>query len=79
VIKEGDFENESQFNDTKLRAIRKPAFDISFTPRKNMKVAMEGALQDIGMLDMGASYQVNAILQPRAMDNQAEPWILTWK
>jgi hypothetical protein len=31
------------------------------------------------MLDMGASYEVKATLQPRAMSDQTEPWIFTGK
>jgi hypothetical protein len=31
------------------------------------------------MLDMGAPYEVKATLQPRAMEKQAEPWILMGK
>jgi hypothetical protein len=31
------------------------------------------------MLDMGASYEVKATLQPRATSDQTEPWILTGK
>jgi hypothetical protein len=31
------------------------------------------------MLDMGASYEVKTTLQPRAMGDQTEPWILTGK
>jgi hypothetical protein len=79
AIKEGNFENKSEFNDIKLRATRKPAFSKSFTPRKKVKFAMGGAIEGVGMLDMGASYEVKATLQPRAMENQAEPWILTGK
>jgi hypothetical protein len=31
------------------------------------------------MLDMGASYEVKATLQPRTMGDQTEPWILEGK
>jgi hypothetical protein len=79
AIKEGNFENESEFNEIKLRATREPAFSKSFTPRKKVKFVMGGAIEDAGMLDMGASYDVKATLQPLAMEDQAEPWILTGK
>jgi hypothetical protein len=79
AINEGNFENESEFNEIKLRATRKPAFSKSFTPRKKVKFVMGGAIEEVGMLDMGASYDVNATLQPRAMEDQTEPWILTGK
>jgi hypothetical protein len=80
AIKEGNFENESELNEIKLRATtRKPAFSKSFTPRKKVKFAMGGAIEDVIMLDMGASYDVKATLQPRVMENQAEPWILMGK
>jgi hypothetical protein len=29
------------------------------------------------MLGMGASYDVKTTLQPRAMENRSEPWIIT--
>jgi hypothetical protein len=84
AIKEGNFENEPEFNEIKLRAARKPAFSKSFTPRKKVKFVMGGAIEDVGMLDMGASdmgasCEVKATLQPRAMGYQTEPWILTGK
>jgi hypothetical protein len=79
AINEGNFENESEFNEIKLRATRKPAFSKSFTPRKKVKFAMGGAIEDVGMLDMGASYDVKATFQPSAMEDQTEPWILTGK
>jgi hypothetical protein len=44
-----------------------------------VKFAMGGAIEDAGMLDMGASCDVKATFQPRVMENQAEPWILTGK
>jgi hypothetical protein len=44
AIKEGDFENESKFNEIKLRAARKPAFRKSFTPRKKVKFVMGGVM-----------------------------------
>jgi hypothetical protein len=72
VIKEGNFENESEFNEIKLRATRKPAFRKSFAPRKKVKFVMGGAIEDVGMLNMGASYDVKANLQPRAMEDQTE-------
>jgi hypothetical protein len=62
-----------------LQATQKPAFSKSFTPRKKVKFVMGGAIEDVGMLDMGASYDVKATLQPRAMEDQTEPWILTGK
>jgi hypothetical protein len=34
---------------------------------------------DVGMLDMDASYEVKATLQPRDMENQEEQWVLTGK
>jgi hypothetical protein len=40
---------------------------------------MGGAIEDVGMLDMGASYDVKDTLQPRAMEDRIEPWILTGK
>jgi hypothetical protein len=40
---------------------------------------MGGTIEDVGMLYRGAPYEVKATLQPRAMENQAEPWILTGK
>jgi hypothetical protein len=40
---------------------------------------MGDAIEDAGMLDMGASYEVKANVKPRAMENQAEPLILTGK
>jgi hypothetical protein len=79
AINEGNFENESEFNKIKLRSTRKPAFSKSFTPRKKVKFVMGGAIEDVGMLDMGASYVVKATLQPRAIEDQTEPWILTGK
>jgi hypothetical protein len=79
AIKEGNFENESESNEIKLRATRKPFFGKSFTPRKKVKFVMGGAIEDVGMLDMGASYDIKATLQPHAMENKAEPWILTGK
>jgi hypothetical protein len=42
AIKEGNFENESDFNKIKLRAARKPAFRKSFTPNKKVKFVMGG-------------------------------------
>jgi hypothetical protein len=78
-IKEGNFEKESEFNEIKLQTMRKPAFSKSFTPRKKVIFVMGGAIEDAGMLAMGASYDVKATLQPRVMENQAEPWILTGK
>jgi hypothetical protein len=68
-IKEGHFENKSEFNEIKLRATRKPVLSKSFSPRKKVKFAMGGAIEDAGMLGMGASYDVKATLQPRAMEN----------
>jgi hypothetical protein len=62
-----------------LRATLKPAFIRSFTLRKKVNFAMGGAIEDVGMLDMGASYDVKATVQPRAMENQEEPWIITKK
>jgi hypothetical protein len=79
AIKEGNFENESESSEIKLRATRKPAFRKSFTTRKKVKFAMGGAIEDVGMLGMGAPYEVKATLQPRAMENQTEPWIITGK
>jgi hypothetical protein len=79
AIKEGNLENESEFNQIKLRAARKPAFSKSFTPRKKVKFVTGGAIEDVGMLDMGASYEVKATLQPLAMGDQTGPWILTGK
>jgi hypothetical protein len=79
AIKEGDFENESEFNEIKLRATRKPDFSKSFTPHKKVKFVMGGAVEDVGMLDMGASYDIKATFQPRDMENQVEPWVLTGK
>jgi hypothetical protein len=79
AIKEGNFENESEFNEIKLRAARKPAFSKSFTPSKKVKFVMGGAIEDVGMLDMGASYKVKATLQSRAMGDQTEPYILMGK
>jgi hypothetical protein len=40
---------------------------------------MGGAIEDVGMLDMGASYDIKANLQPRAMEDQTEPWIFMGK
>jgi hypothetical protein len=79
AINEVNFEDESEFNEIKLRAIRKPAFGKSFTPRKKVKCVMGGAIEDVGMLGVGASYDVKSALQPSAMEDQAEPWILTGK
>jgi hypothetical protein len=79
AIKEGNFENKSEFNEIKLRATRKPAFSKSFTPRKKVKFVMGGFIEDVDMLDMGDSYDVKATLQPRAMENKVEPWILAGK
>jgi hypothetical protein len=79
AIKEGNFENESEFNEIKLRAARMPAFSKLFTPLKKVKCVMGGAIEDVGMLDMGAYYDVNATLKPLAMGDQTEPWILTGK
>jgi hypothetical protein len=62
-----------------LRATRKPAFSKSFTLSKKVKFAMGGAIEDVGVLDMGASYDAKATVQPRAMENQAEPWVLVGK
>jgi hypothetical protein len=60
AIKEGNFENKSEFNEIKLRATRKPAFSKSFTQRKKVKFVMGGAIEDVVMLGMGASYDVKA-------------------
>jgi hypothetical protein len=73
AIKEGGFENKSEFNEIKLRAARKPVFGKSFTPRKKVNFVMGGDIEDVGMLDMGASYEVKVTLQPRAMGDQTEP------
>jgi hypothetical protein len=45
AIKEGNFENESECNDIKLRATRKPAFRKSFTPHKKVKFSMGAPLK----------------------------------
>jgi hypothetical protein len=79
AIKEGNLKNESEFNEINLWATSKLAFSKSFTPCKKVKFVMGGAIEDVGMLDMGASYDVKATLQPRAMEDQNEPWILTGK
>jgi hypothetical protein len=44
-----------------------------------VKFVMGGAIEDVGMLGMGASYDVTATLQPRAMEDPAEPWIIKGK
>jgi hypothetical protein len=36
-----------------------------------------GSIEDVGMLCMGASYEIKTTLQPRAMGDQTEPWIIT--
>jgi hypothetical protein len=46
AIKEGNFENELEFNENKLRATRKPFFSKSFTPRKTVKIMTRGAIED---------------------------------
>jgi hypothetical protein len=43
--KEGNFENESEFNKIELWATRKPAFSKSFTPRKKVKFTMGAPLK----------------------------------
>jgi hypothetical protein len=68
----GGFENESEFNDINLRATRKYACK-SFTPRKKVKFAMGDAVEDVGMLGVGDSYEVKATLQPRVMVNKENP------
>jgi hypothetical protein len=78
-ITEGTFENESESNKIKLWATRKPAFSKSSIPRKKVKFLMGGSIKDAGMLDMGASYDVKATLQPCDMEDQTEPWIITGK
>jgi hypothetical protein len=44
-VKEENFENESEFNEIKFRATRKPAFTKSFTPRKKVKFAIGAPLK----------------------------------
>jgi hypothetical protein len=39
-------------------------------PRKKVNFLMGGAIEDVGMLDMGASYDVKATLQHHAMEDQ---------
>jgi hypothetical protein len=67
VLKEGNFENEMEFNEIKLWAIRKPAFSNSFTTHKKVQFAMGDAVEDLGMLDMGVPYELKATLQTRAI------------
>jgi hypothetical protein len=62
-----------------LWATRKPAFSKSFTPRKKVKFMMGAAIEDVGMLDAVWERLVKATLQPRAMEDQTEPWIITGK
>jgi hypothetical protein len=54
-IKEGNFKNESEFNEIKLRATRKPALGKFFTPRKKVKFVMGNDIEDVCMLDMGVT------------------------
>jgi hypothetical protein len=79
AVKEGFFENEMDFNEIKLWATRKPAFGNYVTHHKKFKFAMGDVIEDVGMLGMGAPYELKATLKPNTIVDQEEPWMLTGK
>jgi hypothetical protein len=65
AIKAGRFDTEKEYQEIKLRASKKSVFSQAFTPRKKVKLSMEGVTTDVQAVDLEASSEIRSLLKPR--------------
>jgi hypothetical protein len=77
AIKTGRFDTEKEYEEIKLHARKKSVFSQSFTPRKMVKFAMEGATAGMQAVELEASADIRSLLKPRRPVSEGSAHLLT--